>query len=370
MFDRREANKQKDLIQQQAVNLLYRYSRILLSWATGCGKTLAALKMIKLYTSLKGGRGYIICKEKAHLDNFNKDIKAHKMSFINKISKKFLYDSLHKYSGKGYVDFVILDECHAITEIRIEHLKKIIGPNTIVILLSATLPSQKSYLFRSFVGSFYEFNITVDKAIEKGILPYPKIYIHEYTLDDIDREEYERLTLEVEKNKENYEENPKVYLKNKWVNSGSVRKRALSEMKTDLALSIIDQYMKDSRRIVFTGSKKQAEEIDVNYVHSGLSDKDVIEMKDKFNDEEINSLAVVNMFRESVNLFNIQKGLIVQLDNVKLSFIQMLGRVFRSSLPEMHIIIVKGTIDDKYLRNVLKGFNKEYIEYVFKKCIK
>jgi superfamily II DNA or RNA helicase len=62
-----------------------------------------------------------------------------------------------------------------------------------------------------------------------------------------------------------------------------------------------------------------------------------------------------------MNLTNIQLGLIIQLDNKKLSFIQMLGRVFRSDFPECYVIVVKDTQDEVYLDTVLEGFDKKYI---------
>lgn len=366
MYSKKLANKKRDEIQQTAVNLLYRYRRILLSWATGCGKSLAAMKMIKLLTERKGGVGYLICKEHSHLDNWVIDIKKHKMDFLIDNTKMFLYDSLHKYDDK-IVDFLILDECHAITEKRIAHLKKIIGPHTVVILLSATLEHDKSFLFRTNIGSYYEYHISMSHAIEMGILPYPKVFVHSFPLGQYEKE-YKGLTGKVDILKVIHEENPNQLNKLKLLRAGSERKRKLAEMKTDIALNVIKDYLKGSKYIVFTGSKYQAELIDVNYVHSDLDKKEVLKRKKKFNSNKIKSLSVVNMFRESVNLEGIENGLIIQLDNVKLTFIQMLGRVFRSLVPEMHIIKFEETIDEKYLRNVLKGFNVEYIkeiQYVF-----
>lgn len=366
-FNRQESIERKISIQSKAVKLLYKYRRILLSWATGCGKTLGALKMIKLYHyNIPNIKGYIICKEHSHISNWEDDINTHGMQFINNISTKFLYASVHKYSEYGIVDFMILDECHAITPKKLEHLKKMIGPKTVVIMLSATVSYDKSILLRQLTGSYHDYHISITKAIEEGILPTPKVFIHYYELEEYDWNLYTEMSKEIDEMGELYEKEGAQWQKNKWVNLGSKRKRLLGDIKTNLASILISKEFKDKRYIAFTGSKDQCWALDsVNYVHSDLSKKDVIKKKDEFNSGKIDNLTVVNMFRESMNLNNIEKGLIVQLDNGKLSFIQMLGRVFRSNFPEMHIMVLKDTQDEKYLKNVMRGFSMKYVNKVY-----
>lgn len=365
-FDIHKSIEQKEIIQNEAVDMLYDYRKILLSWATGCGKTLASLKMIKeLYSHKPEIRGYIICKERGHLSSWQDDIARHKMGFIDKICDKFLYASLHKYSNKGIVDFVILDECHAVTEARAKHLKSIIGPKTIVILLSATVDIDKTIVLKSLLYGYKEFHISVDSAISRGILPVPKVYVHYMHMNDSEKAKYDEVSTKVEALQRKYEVEPSEELKFKILKAGIKRKRKMVSLKTNFARRIIHDYMKDSRYICFTGSKAQCNILGRNnIVHSDIDSKKIIRKKKDFNEGKIDNLYVVNMFREAVNLTNIEKGLIVQLDNVKLSFVQMLGRVFRSSLPEMHIIVLKDTQDEVYLNNVMKGFNAEYLQII------
>jgi superfamily II DNA or RNA helicase len=367
MFDKAKAIEKKIEIQQNAVNLLTVSRRILLSWATGCGKTLASLKMIKKYYNYKPTiKGYVICKESTHIDNWIEDIREHNMGFIHHIADYFLYASVHKYADKGFVDFVIMDECHAITEKRAEHLKKIIGPDTLVIMLSATVDWKKQTLLRNVTNVIKEYHIDIGTAINEGLLPAPVVVVHKVTMRPAERIEYDLLTTEVNKYGDEYQANGDKWKQIKWVNAGSKRKRAMSEMKTTMAAGIVEDF-EDARFICFTGSQWQAEELadkTDNYVHSGRSKKENKEKIREFNDEEIHSLFVVNMMRESINLKNVEKGLIVQLDNVKLSFIQMLGRVFRSSMPEMHIIVYKDSQDEVYLNRVMKGFPVRYVKTI------
>ena len=154
MFDRAKSIQEKIKCQAEAVLLLNKSRKILLSWSTGTGKTLASLKMVKKYYDHKPTiKGYIICKETTHLSNWDEDIAEHNMGFIYNISERFLYASAKKYSDRGFVDFVILDECHAITPARAEHLKMIIGPNTLVIALSATVDVKKAVLLHEVCGA-------------------------------------------------------------------------------------------------------------------------------------------------------------------------------------------------------------------------
>lgn len=383
-FNRKKAIQEKNKIQEIAVKGSKGFKNLLLTWATGCGKSLASLKIIKEDYKLNPKiKGYLICKETTHLQNWREEIKEHKMDFITKSTEMFLYASLHKYKNKSFVDYVILDECHGINERRLNYLKNIIGPKTRIIFLSATVSEGKKHQWGYYFGKIGEFNITIDEAIKKEILPHPSIFVHyfkldnnlltnsitlkeygkEFTINNLTQQKaYDIITEKMVKYRNIYEEERHIWAKNMWVNLGSRRKKLLAEFKTQHAKNIVKEFMFNKRRLLFTGSKKQAELLSNHFVHSGNSTKHNNNLKKLFNSGKINDLSAVNMFRESVNLFNIEKGLIVQLDNVKLSFIQMLGRVFRSDIPEMHLIIFKNTQDEKYLKTVLNGFNINYIK--------
>lgn len=404
-FNKKKANKVKDLIQSNAVDTFRKYRKVLLTWATGCGKTLASLKMIKAYYDAEPDiKGFIICKEKSHLGNWKNDINEHGMLFIHNITEMFLYDSLHKYHGP--VDFIILDEVHALSDLRLEELLRIINPNTALIMLSATVNDLKLINIQALSRNGHvTSHISISDAIAKGILPPPKVFVHFYNLDNsvanqtyilkqgteskrvkrqstyysakeimkkhkhlelkvlcTERQCYDLITAEMNSNKAKFINTKSHWARKKWVNMGSYRKRTMAEMKTQRAIELINKEFKGSRFICFTGSKKQCEKIGKKqFIHSDLKSSEVDKKKDAFNRGDIDELYVVNMFRESINLVNVEKGLNIQLDNVKLTFIQILGRVFRSEFPEMHLMVFKGTQDEVYFKNVIKGFDKSYI---------
>ena len=69
------------------------------------------------------------------------------------------------------------------------------------------------------------------------------------------------------------------------------------------------------------------------------------------------------MLREGVNLTNIERGIITQLDSTIGSFFQMLGRCLRHEFPEMHLLVVQDTQDVKYFDNSMEKFNQKYITW-------
>ena len=409
-FDYNKANTVRRIIQTNAMRIYGNNPNLVLEWATGVGKSLAALKCVRSRGLTTSYWGYIICKEHGHMSNWVEDIKKHKMDDMLNFTQLFLYDSLHKHIDiEKAPDFIILDECHAITERRLDYLMEIADENTSIVMLSATIEDDKFEMLKVLCrGKIHTIKIDIATAIERGILPSPKVYVHMYELQHEDgshtykmlkgsvkkrvkvhcsyetwpvvyknhehvelhiscseKEYYHIVTTQIAKAKSAYFASGGSWLKNKWVNLGSQRKRFMSETKTGRARELLKESFEESRFICFTGSKKQCEALGgKNFVHSSLKSKDVVGKKDAFNAQEIDKLFVVNMFRESVNLVKVEKGLIVQLDNKELSFIQMLGRVFRSEFPEMHIMVLKDTRDQKYYQNVMKGFDMKYITVI------
>lgn len=167
----------RQILQDEALNLSNSYNRLILSFATGVGKSLAALKICKS----KGGRWYIIVSETNHIKNWHDEIVKHGYEDLLLNIEIFCYDSLHKYQFTQ-VEGIILDECHNITELRASYLKTI--KFNYLIGLTATLPIDVKNYINYVFGNFYEFKYTLSQAIKDGILPKPNIYIVGVELTD------------------------------------------------------------------------------------------------------------------------------------------------------------------------------------------
>lgn len=407
----------KDKIQANAVKLSRKHRFLCLEWSTGCGKTLGALKIVEdILSSSPNAKGYLICKESTHKKNWIDDIKKHKKTKAGKAMKTILYASLK--NQKDPADFIVLDECHALTPLRIKHLRQILQRGTKIIFLSATIPQEKKYLMNELCKKVHYDIISLNKAFELKLLPEPSLVVHKIHLnDEIVRGKYWEYVARKPKDKlsddyvycshndmfEVMKATPKVkgvicrgtekehYMaitkqmayyeelshdqdlpypvrtgcRNKYLNIASARKKFIAEVKTQYVKDLIKEFRLDnSRFIAFAGSIKQVKELGADSsVHSKNTDKANQHLIDCFNRLECSELFAVKMLREGVNLSQIERGIITQLDSTIGSFFQMLGRCLRYEFPEMHLFVLQETQDVVYFRRSMKNFNEKYITW-------
>lgn len=154
-----------------------------------------------------------------------------------------------------------------------------------------------------------------------------------------------------------------IFFKNKWLNTCSLRKRYLGELKTPYIKKIID-LIGDAKFICSTTSIKQSEEIgdDTNTIHSKKNNILNEQIIDNFNKDIIKSIITVDKLQEGQNLYNIDAAIITQLDNSTRSFIQKTGRALRSDNPRIYVLYFKNTRDEEFLENVYSSINSEYIK--------
>ena len=329
---------------------------------------------------------------------------------MNKVTM-FLYASLHKYQHHStHPDFIILDECHALTQKRIALLKPLIGPATKVILLSATIPVDKKDLIKNLLGNVYNYQISLIQAIKEGLLPVPELVVHKMKLEPKGSYEfqfrkpkgkitrhcdykdmwtiiqntpkscgivircneiqyYKLITKQMAYFKDAMIKAPRsrsTALRNKFLNLGSQRKKFIAKVKTDKTANIVKQLRGSQQRFIcFCGTIDQSLDLgaksSVNSRNSASDNEDIIAC---FNNELCSELFAVKMLRESVNLTNIEKGVIVQLDSTVGSFFQMFGRCLRHEYPEMHLIVIQNTQDEVYFENAMSDFDDKYVKYV------
>ena len=83
------------------------------------------------------------------------------------------------------------------------------------------------------------------------------------------------------------------------------------------------------------------------------------------NNLEIDELFAVGMLQEGVTLSSLDECLIIQLDGNERGFIQKAGRTMRTVNPVIHIIVIDGTQDDNYLKNVIENIEEKYIVHIW-----
>ena len=90
----------KNLIQQNGLELSDTYPYILYEWATGTGKSLLGIKIIEKFS----GNWNIVLAETNHELNWINEFKEHGKEHLLKQVKFFCYASLHKYINSSFVN--------------------------------------------------------------------------------------------------------------------------------------------------------------------------------------------------------------------------------------------------------------------------
>lgn len=395
----------KSEIQEKSVELAKLHSNLLLKQVTGVGKSLS---FIQIQESLKPNSVYIVIAERNHKKNWIEEYKKHGKEHLLKKVVFFCYASLKNYANTR-VDMICLDEGHHVTsDLRLSYLSTIRCNN--LILLSATIKQEQIQEIEYIKGKFYNYQIPLKEAIENDVVPTPTFYLIPLELNNIQSEfiefsrgskiKYLKIHCEfkdrfiymsnkalypdlhliircTQTQKEQYITHQYSYYKNryfmtrtimdknKWLLTGSERKRYLADIKTSYVQQVLLK-LQNKRFVCFCGSIKQARVLsaDKNFICSEVKNSQSI--IDSFNAEEIDNLFVVDMIQEGNNLTNIEVGVIVQLDGQTGPFIQKSGRIMRSQKPIILIFYFKNTRDEEYLDNVLKEINIEHIRVIDK----
>lgn len=346
---------------------------LFLEMATSTGKSFNTFNIIS--SSYKGGKILALFPEITLIDSFRLD--CIKLGFQSLLEEMTLacYASLHKYVDEDW-SWVIMDEGHhVISDIRIDLVGKLKFQR--VIGLSATLSEDtEDILFGAL--PFDKFVLTASEAIERSILPEPEIRVQYVELDDslpkntfkygkkevllTDKEYYKKLSESITYWRELYQDKGENYQKLKMLSQGSARQRFLAKCKTEAAKELILHLNK--RHIVFCGSLDQAKELNgKQLVSSERSKKTNLKMIEDFNEGKTNCLFAKSMLKEGINLKDCPIGIIIQMNNQEKDFCQMLGRCLRDSSPIMYVLLVKGTVDERFFDNSTKSLNKDYLTF-------
>ena len=395
----------RDDINKKSIKLAKENKILALEFATGIGKSKIALDIINSLFITNVPTVLLVVAELAHFNNWrDESFKWNHDKLWNTITC-VTYASLKKHKDMKY-DIIILDEAHHIgSDLRLDIIDNIQFDK--MLLLSATLgESLKQYISNMFNTQIKSYEITLQQAIDWGILPKPKIYLIPLTLNTTNvsekiieewgkvslrkkykctyqerweyiknKKKYPNVILEIsctpyqkyiyltekfEYFKKFYFRNRNEAVKNKWLQLGSQRKRFMSELKTPIVKKFL-RHVTNNRYICFCGSIEQADILGKNNsIHSKKDNS--AEIIDKFNNKEINNLFAVGMLQEGQNLNDIEVGIIVQLDGQERSFIQKFGRSLRAEDPVQYIFYYKNTRDTEYLQNALEGINENYIQ--------
>lgn len=396
----------REVIQNEAVSMVLTYHRAAFLWCTGLGKSKASIDCINQLCKQNTKKTYkilLIVSELAHKPNWIEEIKKWKSQTNNEITIE-CYASLKKYVNTDW-DIIIYDEAHHLgSELRLSYITSITATN--IILLSATLQEETLQSIENVYGKFNISKITLNEAIKNNILPKPKIYLIPLQLDNnnytqviieewgdkkrrvshkckfedrwnyisnkskfpnitlsiqcTEKQKYEYISNNINYWKSRFYRSRQQFAKDKWLQLGAIRKRFLGDIKTREVYKLIQMIKEEKRYICFCSSIDQADILGGhNSIHSKKSNH--LDIINKFNKKEINSLFAVGMLQEGQNLPNIDIGIITQLDGQERAFIQKFGRSLRAEDPIQFIFYYKNTRDEEFLCNAIENIDRTLI---------
>lgn len=401
----------KQQLQEREMTLLKDNRRIILKWATGCGKSKMAIDLIN-YTVMnalvrvKPVKILFVVAERAHIKNWQAEFDKWHLRIDRVATDVICYKSLKKYKDTAY-DIIVFDECHhALAPKTYSYLEEMGQYNYAihqVIMLSATLPRAKQDMLEDVFGTFTASTVTLNDAIKSDILPDPKVYVVDMYLDNriinqsikvngaddnativkwedrrkfffkkipyiircTEKERYQYYTDIMEYWKERYKFSKNQYQHNLWVNTGSQRKRFLGELKTEVVRNLLKYVYNKKRFVCFCASVAQAENLNAkNTISAKKSTKKTQEIIDAFNNKKTDNIFAVGMINEGMNLTDIQLGIITQLDGKERLFVQKAGRAMRAEDPVIVIFYYKDTQDEIYLNNALLTIDSKYVQHI------
>lgn len=364
---------------------------ICLELATGTGKTLIALSIVKDRLKDKLIKSILIVVPKNNLKKeWLKEIDKWGMNELIPFIVFSTYVSLPKHNLNRY-DAIIYDEAQHITDRCIEAIPS--NNNSFNVLLSATIkPSHKVKLRRVFYN-LHTLKVDIKDAVDNGILPDPDVLLIPLRLDKTkptqiytkrksckkavtctyrDRWKYLKdKTLQVNIWCTEYEwyemlEGDYVQATNHcretWKRQLAIQRlKWLSEIKTETIKKILE-ILKDERTLTFCNSIEQCEELGDYPIHSGK--KELIENLDKFNNGEINHITSVRMLDEGVNAVNLRIGLYGNINASEIITKQRAGRILRHPKPVIIVPYYQGTREEEIVERIKSDFNPDKIHII------
>lgn len=358
----------RQMLQEQAADLLYEKKRLVCEWATSVGKSGVVLQFLK---KNPGCNCLILVPEQNNIENWREEFR--KFSVPDDKVTIICYASLHKFERSSW-DLLVLDEVpHMDTDKRRKLCESISGEY--ILALGAVIDEDEMQTLRSVYGSFSVSRISLETGIRMGIIVPPSIYVLHLQLDDTRQDQWYKgrsytarklndlLNEKVDAAVAAYNASSSTWNKQAMFRAGVERKRFLGAQKEE-ALMRLSAYLaqRNLRFLCFCSSIEQAEKLGGENAFTSKSAKSMKHL-DRFNNHEIDSLFVVGKLIEGQNLKDIDCGIIGQIGGTQRITVQEIGRVLRSKNPAIYIPIFDGTKDESFLHTLTANISADYIKH-------
>ena len=352
----------REEIQDEALEATKGRQRCSVVLGTGVGKTLLGLTHIEKNTT-ELMKILVVAPKKAIFQSWKDDaVKFGKSNLLGRMVFT-TYLSLNKHVPNDY-DAVYLDEAHSLLDSHRGFLQLYKGK---ILGLTGTPPkrdySEKGKLVNEFCPVVYTFK--ADDAIENGILNDYQIIVHELNLST------EKNYLVDQKGKKwmtDEESNYTYWSRRIDVGSGNLHMLRVMRMKALMEYPTKEKYAKklmesiQNKCIVFANTQAQADRMCDHSYHSNNPDSET--NLQEFKAGNITKLSTVLQLNEGVNIPNLKQGIIMHAYGNERKASQRIGRLLGLNPDDkaiVHILCYMNTIDEKWVKDALEGFNQNKI---------
>ena len=354
--------KDRQDIQFEALGATDSKQRCSVALGTGVGKTLVGLNYIER-NSTPLMRILVVAPKKAIFQSWKDDAEKFNMKHILGRIVFTTYLSLNKKDPKDY-DIVCLDECHSLLDSHRGFLQLYKGK---VLGLTGTPPrfkdSEKGKLVQEFCPVAYTFK--ADDAIENGILNDYQIIVHELYLSD---EKNYAVEMKNRSFKTSEQQNYSYWGNRIDTGSGPIHILRVMRMKAMMEYPSKEKYARllfediDSKCILFANTQDQADKLCAHSYHSNNPKSE--ENLDMFKLGKVRKLSTVLQLNEGINIPDLKQGIIMHAYGNERKASQRIGRLLRLNPDDkaiVHILCYKDTVDEKWVKDALEGFDQTKI---------
>ena len=352
----------REEIQEEALKATEGKKRISVVLGTGVGKTLVGLLHIEKNTS-ELHNVLVVAPKKSIFQSWSDDaVKFGKQDLLKRITFS-TYIGLPKRDPNEY-DYIYLDECHSLLDSHRSFLDVYKGG---ILGLTGTPPKHKSSEKGLMVSQFcpVAYTFKADDAIDNGIINDYQIIVHELKLNDCKNYQVEMKTKSfITSEKQNYS-----YWGNRIdMQQGPVQMLRVMRMKAMMEYPSKEKYTKklmesvNTKCIVFANTQDQADRLCRFSYHSG--NKNSEENLISFKEGKITKLSCVLQLNEGINIPELRQGIIMHAYGNERKASQRIGRLLRLNPQDkaiVHILCYMGTVDEKWVKDALEGFDQSKI---------
>jgi len=357
----------REVVQKDALAIAVQHKRCGLGVSMGVGKTRIAIQHLQRnYNPFI--KALVVIPKNAVAQSWIDELKKMEIESLVKHITFTTYLSLKKHEPNEY-DVVYLDECHSLLDKHEIFLSKFTGK---ILGLTGTPPvrsgTEKYKMVAKYCPIKYEFS--VDEATESKILNNYSIVVHELTLSQVPN--YKK------KNKKGgfwytTELKDYSYVSQRVAEANTPKQMqfaAIMRMRSLMDYTTKEDYTKSllanlsNKAIVFANTQDQADRICKHSYHSNNPQSDYnLEL---FSDGRIDKLSCVAQLSEGVTIPNLKQGVIMHAYGNERKTAQRIGRLLRLNPNDTaicHILMYKGTQDEKWVETSLKSFDQTKIKY-------